>query len=454
MTQVALATEDILSEAIGLRLLSELPIPVTPNPLLRKDGFGYLRSRMDSWRQLAQRQIVLIITDLDQAACPIALRTNWLGTKPLPANLILRIAVRETEAWILADHEAMRNLIGKKGALPPAPDDLPDDFVAQTLRQQVRSSPMSEVAPSPKRYKTTNWPQYNAALKARGSLTLWLDSDMQWLAAPSGKRGRQHLFSDACIQFCLSMKCLFGLPLRQTLGLVQSLLQLSGAHWPVPDYSTVSRRQKSLTVELNYQRSGEGLHLLVDSTGIKFLGEGEWKCKKHGPEYRRQWRKVHLGIDAQTLEIRAIEVTDNSIGDAPMLPCLLEQIAEQEDLLSVSADGAYDTKACHEAIAQRGAQAIIPPRKNAKWWKEGKSAGAKVRNEAVKACQRLGHRLWKQWSGYHRRSLVETKMHCFKRLGERVMARTFERQVVELQVRVALLNRFTQLGRPVTVPVA
>ena len=259
------------------------------------------------------------------------------------------------------------------------------DFVAQTLRQQVRSSPMSEVAPSPKRYKTTNWPQYNAALKARGSLTLWLDSDMQWLAAPSGKRGRQHLLSDA---------------------------------------------------------------------GIKFLGEGEWKCKKHGPEYRRQWRKVHLGIDAQTLEIRAIEVTDNSIGDAPMLPCLLEQIAEQEDLLSVSADGAYDTKACHEAIAQRGAQAIIPPRKNAKWWKEGKSAGAKVRNEAVKACQRLGHRLWKQWSGYHRRSLVETKMHCFKRLGERVMARTFERQVVELQVRVALLNRFTQLGRPVTVPVA
>ena len=329
-----------------------------------------------------------------------------------------------------------------------------EDFVAQTLRQQVRSSPMSEVAPSPKRYKTTNWPQYNAALKARGSLTLWLDSDMQWLAAPSGKRGRQHLFSDACIQFCLSMKCLFGLPLRQTLGLVQSLLQLSGAHWPVPDYSTVSRRQKSLTVELNYQRSGEGLHLLVDSTGIKFLGEGEWKCKKHGPEYRRQWRKVHLGIDAQTLEIRAIEVTDNSIGDAPMLPCLLEQIAEQEDLLSVSADGVYDTKACHEAIAQRGAQAIIPPRKNAKWWKEGKSAGAKVRNEAVKACQRFGHRLWKQWSGYHRRSLVETKMHCFKRLGERVMARTFERQVVELQVRVALLNRFTQLGRPVTVPVA
>ena len=314
---------------------------------------------------------------------------------------------------------------------------------------------MSEVAPAKTRYKTTNWPEYNAALKARGSLTLWFDPDMQWLATPSGKRGRQQIFSDASIQFCLSMKCLFGLALRQSLGFVQSLLQLSGANWPVPDYSTVSRRQKSLAVELiAYRNHSQGLHLLVDSTGIKFLGEGEWKRKKHGPEYRRQWRKVHLGIDAQTLEICAIEVTDNSVGDAPMLPHLLEQIPPEQDIISVSGDGAYDTKACHEAIAQRAAQAIIPPRKNAQFWKEGSCVGAKVRNEAVKACQRFGRGLWKKWSGYHRRSLVETKMHCFKRLGERVMARTFERQVVELQVRVALLNRFTQMGRPVTVPVA
>jgi hypothetical protein len=102
---------------------------------------------------------------------------------------------------------------------------------------------------------------------------------------------------------------------------------------------------------------------------------------------------------------------------------------------------------------QRGAQAVIPPRKNGQRWKETLE-GASVRDEALKACHRLGWRIWKKWSGYHRRSLVETKMHCFKRLGERVMARTFERQVVELHVRVALLNRFTQLGRPTTVPVA
>lgn len=304
-----------------------------------------------------------------------------------------------------------------------------------------------------KKYRTTNWAQYNASLKLRGSLTMWLDRDMQWLAAPTGKRGRHPTFSDAAIQFCLSIKCLFGLPLRQSLGLVQSLLALAKLDWPVPDFSTVSRRQKKLPVKLVKRASAQGLHLLVDSTGIKFLGEGEWKRKKHGAQYRRQWRKVHLGVDADTLEIRAIEITDNSVGDAPMLAELMGQIASEESIASVSGDGAYDTKGCHQAIAARGAMAIIPPRKNARLWKKAASAGAVVRNEAVRACKRLGWRVWKAWSGYHRRSLVETKMHCFKRLGERVMARTFERQVTELHIRVALLNRFSQLGRPHTVAV-
>ena len=282
---------------------------------------------------------------------------------------------------------------------------------------------------------------------------MWLDRDMKWLAEPSGKRGRRQIFSDAAIQFCLSIKCLFGLALRQTLGLVQSLLRLAQLDWPVPDYSTVCRRQKTLQTQISYRPSTGPLQLLVDSTGVKFLGEGEWKRKKHGPEYRREWRKVHLGIDAQTLEIRAIEVTSNAIGDAPMLPELLAQIAPDEAIASVCADGAYDTRSCLDAIAQRGAMAVIPPRKNASLWRRP-SPGAESRNEAVRACRRLGRRIWKTWSGYHRRSLVETKMHCFKRLGERVTARTFERQVVELHVRVALLNRFNQIGRPQTVPVA
>jgi hypothetical protein len=307
-------------------------------------------------------------------------------------------------------------------------------------------------SPKPK-YRTTNWPAYNESLRQRGSLMLWIDKDMAWAGESSSKRGRSQLFSDAAIQFCLMLKNLYGQALRQTTGMVKSLLSLAGLDWGVPDFSTLSRRQKHLQVTLTHQRRSEPLHLLVDSTGIKMLGEGEWKRKKHGADYRRQWRKVHMGIDAQTLEIRAIEVTANNIGDAPMLPALLYQIPPEEPVESVGGDGAYDTKACHAAIASRGATALIPVRKNAQAWKDS-AAGARARNEILRTTQRLGRTIWKKWSGYHRRSLVETKMRCFKLLGERVMARDFDRQVAELQIRAALLNRFTQLGTPQTVRVA
>ena len=145
-------------------------------------------------------------------------------------------------------------------------------------------------------------------------------------------------------------------------------------------------------------------------------------------------------------------VTDNSIGDAPVLPALLNQISADERIASVSGDGAYDRKDCHEAIALSEAHAIIPTRKNAKPWKTNRR-GAEVRNDILHTTRRLGRAIWKKWSGYHWRSLVETKMRCFKLPGERVMARDLDRQVAELQVRAAVLNRFTRLGNPSTVPV-
>lgn len=309
-------------------------------------------------------------------------------------------------------------------------------------------------APTPTKYRTTNWKEYNAALKRRGSLMVWFDPTMPWFSeSGNGKRGRDITFSDAAIQFCLMIKALYGLPLRQTTGLVSSLLALAGLDWAVPDYSTLCRRQKTLTVGIPYRPRQNGLHLLVDSTGVKTIGEGEWKTRKHGAEYRRQWRKVHLCIDADTLEIRAVGVTSSNVGDAPMLPDLLAQIPETEAIASVSGDGAYDTKKCHASIAARNAAAIIPVRKNGKPWKEN-TAGAHARNEILRAMQRLGRDIWKRWSGYHRRSLVETKMRCLKLLGERVAARDFARQVTEVHIRVALLNRFTQLGTPVTVATA
>jgi len=256
---------------------------------------------------------------------------------------------------------------------------------------------------------------------------------MQWLSAPCGRPGRPARFSNSAIELCLTLKALFNLPLRQATGLVASLLKLADLDWPVPDYTTLCRRQKTLPVALGGRPSSGGLlHLLVDSTGIKMMGEGEWKTRKHGASYRRQWRKVHIGIDAETLDIRAIEVTTNAIGDAPTLPDLLAQIPADETILSVGGDGAYDTKGCHAAIAEREAQAIIPVRRNGRPWKED-GPGAAARNETLRAIKRLGRTIWKKWSGYHRRSLVETKMHCFKLLGQRVAARTFDRQITEVK---------------------
>lgn len=305
---------------------------------------------------------------------------------------------------------------------------------------------------SPTKYQTKNWPSYNTALKQRGSLSIWFDPEMTWEPPPSGKRSGQQDYSDAAIQACLTLKVLFGMPLRQTTGFVESLLRLAGLDWAVPDYSTLSRRQKTLHVSLSYRGGTGALNLLIDSTGIKSKGEGEWNARKHGGSKRRIWRKIHIGIDEETLEVRAVEVTTSNVGDAPMLPELMNQISPDQDIGSVTADGAYDTRKCHDAIAARNAHAVIPPRKNAKPWKPT-SAGAIARNDAISASRYLGRTIWKRWSGYHRRSRVESKMHCVKRLGQSLMARDFDRQVAEIQIRVAALNRYTALGIPVTEPV-
>ncbi len=284
-------------------------------------------------------------------------------------------------------------------------------------------------------------------------MLICVDPQMEWFARPSGRRGRQQVFSDAAIQACLTMKVLFGIALRQATGFVESLRRLMGLDWKVPDFSTLCRRQKTLVVDIASRRSGDPLHLLIDSTGIKVEGEGEWHARKHGVSSRRVWRKIHLAIDERTLEVCAVEVTSSNVGDPPMLPELLGQIPADQEIGSVTADGAYDTRKCHDAIAGRGAHAVIPTRKNAKPWKPD-TIGARARNDILRATKHLGRALWRRWSDYHRRSRVETKMNCLKLLGQRLMARDFDRQVAEIQIRIAGLNRYTALGIPITVPVA
>jgi Transposase DDE domain len=300
--------------------------------------------------------------------------------------------------------------------------------------------------PSPARYRTTNWSEYNAALRRRGSLLIWLDREMEWLASPSGRPGRSETYSDAAIQFCLSIKVLFGLALRQAIGMVASLLKLAGLEdWPVPDYSTLCRRQGTVTIQIPYRRSGGPLHLLVDSTGVKMRGDGEWQVRKHGPSRRRQWRKVHLAMDVATGDIRAVEFTSSQTGDSPVLPDLLAQIPADQLIGTVTGDGAYDTRTCHSAIAERGATAIIPIRRNGCPWKEDCPA-ARARNETLRATRYFGRALWKRWTGYHARSRIEAKMLCLKSFGDRIMAREPDRQTAEIHVRIALMNRFSGLG--------
>jgi hypothetical protein len=305
-----------------------------------------------------------------------------------------------------------------------------------------------------KRYRTRNWREYDRGLIARGDLTIWLSPDLDWNAPEGGaRRGRPMVFSDAAIQCALTLKVIFGLPLRAAQGLVASLLRLAGLDWPVPHYSTLSRRQKDLTVVIPCRSRSEPLHLVVDSTGLKVLGEGEWKVKRHGADRRRVWRKVHLAVDADSHEIRAVEMTDHRHGDGEILPDLLAQVPEGEGIASIGGDGAYDTRAAYAASAARNAALIVPPRRNGKPWKT-RTAGASERNETLRAARHLGRRLWKRWSGYHRRSLAETAISRFKRLGERLAAYDPARQVAEVQVRCAILNTYNRLGMPDTVAIA
>ena len=163
--------------------------------------------------------------------------------------------------------------------------------------------------PTPPTCKTRNWPSYTKALKRRGSLAIWFDPAMTWEAAPTGKRGRQRNYSDAAIQTCLTMKVLFGMALRQTTGFVESLLRLVGLDRAVPDFSSISRRQITLKVDIPYRSSDGPLHLLVDSTGIKVEGEGEWNARRHGGTKRRVWRKIHIGIDESEADQETVQWT-------------------------------------------------------------------------------------------------------------------------------------------------
>ncbi len=304
-------------------------------------------------------------------------------------------------------------------------------------------------------YRIKNWKQYNAGLIARGDITMWIDQGM--LASPGvgvSKRGRPCLYPDAVIQMLLGLKQVLRLPLRALQGFAMSLRKLAFAELPVPNYSTLSRRAQDLGVVLPAVRRDEPLHLVVDSTGLKMFGEGEWKVRKHGYSKRRTWRKVHLAMDTKSGQICAMLLTHQDVGDAEVLPDLLEQLPPGTPVAIVGGDGAYDTKSCHAAIAVTGAQPSIPPREGAMPWPET-TPGAAWRNAAIDAIAKNSRGEWKLASGYHRRSLVENLMYRLKTLtGHCLWARQLGSQATEVAIRAGVLNRMAALARPQSVRVA
>ncbi|MFC4159579.1 IS5 family transposase [Chitinimonas lacunae] len=302
--------------------------------------------------------------------------------------------------------------------------------------------------PAKPRYRTTNWSTYNRSLQARGDLMIWFSPDLAWHSNERpDQAGAPTRYSDQAIQIMLTLKVLFQQGLRQVRGLTCSLVRMMNLDWAVPCFSTVSRRQATLAVQIPVRRRAEPLHLLVDSTGIKIHGEGEWKVKQHGPAYRRGWRKVHLAINADTQEIQAVEVTDQRQADGLQVEELLSQLPPGTVLGSVEGDGAYDSRRVYRAVQAWRAEWLVPPRRDAQPWRE-QTDWAAHRNDKLAAIKRVGRAIWKRWSGYPRRSLVETAMHRFKRLGERLPARHPERQVAEIHVCCAILNRFVLLAYP------
>lgn len=317
--------------------------------------------------------------------------------------------------------------------------------------------PADEPQPKKITYRLTNWSDYNQALIQRGRLTLWLDEDTiaNWYYKGPNGPGGLYRYSDACIECALSLKSVLKLAFRQTQGLIQSLIESMKLPLTVPSYSQLCRRQARLVCSLKPSEpvsdAGKALHILVDSTGLKVYGEGEWKVRKHGASKRRTWRKLHLAQDEATGELEAVELTTNAATDAETVKPLLAQIARP--IGQLGGDGAYDQVQVYNALEARQIQPVIPPRSNAVIWTD--ESGEDLihpRNEAIKLIDEVGLASWKQQSGYHRRSLVETGMFRWKTLfGERLQSRLLVNQQVEVRVKAACLNRFTRLGMPKTV---
>jgi len=319
------------------------------------------------------------------------------------------------------------------------------------------------LAAKPKeKYRLTNWSAYNQGLKQRGSLTLWLCEEVaqQWYHQGPRQKGGQFIYANDCILLLLTLKVTFKLPFRQLEGFACSLMELLKLNLIVPDYSQICRRQKGLPVPLGMSKrlTQEAVHLVIDSSGLKIYGEGEWKVRQHGVGKRRTWRKLHLAVDEKTGQILAQRLTNKDTDDASQLPDLVQQSGVKVN--KTGADGSYDTFDTYQYLIKAQIEPIIPPRMNAAWWvDQNDTLLDHPRNRALELIDQGGlnasRKQWKTDSGYHRRSKAENAFFRWKTIhGPGMYARKINNQQTEAALKVAVLNRFIQIAPPRAVKVA
>jgi len=294
-----------------------------------------------------------------------------------------------------------------------------------------------------------NWNKYNKSLVQRGSITLWINEEVakQWNEPllDTQDRGRPKTYTDLAIETCVTLKVLFNLPYRQCQGFIESIISMLRLKIKAPSFTQLCRRQKNLKIKLKHTVKGS-IHVVVDATGLKIFGEGEWKVRQHGYSKHRMWRKLHVGIDVESQQFVMAELTDNHIGECKLLKPLLDQYKGK--IYKVGGDKGYDSFACHEAAGEIGAVSAILPQRKAKVRSRLKD-GEKplVRDEIVRRMRDVGRKKWKKEVGYHRRSLVETAFYRYKTVfGSKLRSTSMENQKIETLVACNILNKFMQLS--------
>lgn len=303
------------------------------------------------------------------------------------------------------------------------------------------------------KYKVTNWSSYNSGLKRRGSINLWISSDLsdQWKWEGKSKRGGQYAYSDIAIELCLMIGSVYSLALRQTEGFMSSFFEQCGWELPVSSYTTICRRSKGLSVNLKSKKNSGITDIVVDSTGLKVYGEGEWKVRKHGAGKHRTWMKMHLAIDAGSQQIKGVSLTSNSVEDSSAGISLIKSMKFR--IGSLRGDGGYDKHKFREMLKSRNIIQLIPPQSNAVINRKGLNYLVE-RNESIKKIKRIGRKKWKQQSGYHQRSKVETAMFRYKAvIGDHLSARVVGNQKTEVAIGCKILNIMLQVAKPISIKV-